>query len=227
MNHRTLSAMSVTLRVAITKKELDRLRACEAICLYHETHCKKRPSDPASDAALKTGSGCEIGPSGDSPDNELIPAIASNDHAHQLDQRNGHISEKNILIPKATTVTLVKTPPVEADKTPMPKEEIIAYLRKRFQNRGSKLLDEIKKHPLSVSYDSDGTTYINGNVMLGSNIKDLVASSFYTIKSRPVVGLQLWYEMLKEINLSHHVIKPDQNLQVPDDKEWFYIGNLT
>lgn len=219
--------MSVTLRVAITKKELDRLRACEAICLYHETHCKKRPSDPASDAALKTGSGCEIGPSGDSPDNELIPAIASNDHAHQLDQRNGHISEKNILIPKATTVTLVKTPPVDNDKTPMPKDQIIGSLRKRFQNRGSKLLDEIRKHPLSVSYDSDGTTCINGNVMQGSDIKDLVASSFYTIKSRPVVGLQLWNEMLKEINLSHHVINPDQNLKVPDDKEWFYIGNLT
>ena len=63
--------------------------------------------------------------------------------------------------------------------------------------------------------------------MQGSDIKDLVASSKNKKKSRPVVGLQLWNEMLKEINLSHHVINPDQNLKVPDDKEWFYIGNLT
>ena len=86
-------------------------------------------------------------------------------------------------------------------------------------------MDEIAKHPLSVSYDNDGTTCIYGNIIEGSDIRDLLASCFYPIKSRPVHGLQLWNDMLKQINLSHHVINPDQN-QLPDDKEWFYLGNL-
>ena len=214
------------------KKELDRLRA---IVLFHETHCKKNHEEQelnVNDASSKTGSGGQIscGPSGDcgdTADNELLPALASTSHMQQDDSRNINLSEKSLLIPNKTSVLLPKTSEVEVNKTPLSKEKIISSIRKRFQKKAGKLLDEIGSHPLSVSYDSQGVTSINGQLVQGSDIRDLLASCFYSIKSKHVNGLQLWNDMLRETNLYHYVVNPDHQHNIPNDEEWFFLGNLT
>ena len=143
------------------------------------------------------------------------------------DVRNGVISDKDILLPGATKVVLPEKREtlLKEKDCGISNEDILSYIRKRFQKRALRLLNELAKHPMAISYDAHGVVTINGTLIENSNIKELLASSFYAIHSINVVGLPMWIDMLKEKQLYSYVINPE--LKEKDyDHEWFYIGNL-
>ena len=218
---------SVTLRVLVSKKELDDLKA---IAAYHEKNCKTnhKTEVDSSDAAVKSGFGSvDIGPDGDHTIQE-IPSFSNAPAEANSDQRNGPVSEKDILISGATSVSIPerKEPFHNSKELPLSNEVIISSIRIRFQKRAMKLLNEIAKHPSLIHYDDKGIVTINGTFFESSNIKDLLASCFYTTHSKEVNGLSMWIEFLKENNLFSNVLNTDlteENL----DAKWFFIGNLT
>ena len=140
------------------------------------------------------------------------------------------------MIPNATTVDLHEKPLKKAEqkgessdfseKSHLSHEEIVASVRKRFQKRALRLLKEIEKNPTALSYDSTGEVTIDGMFVRNSNIKDLLASCFYTIRSKGVTGLLAWIDLLKQNNLFSYVSNPDLNQnELPED--WYFIGNMT
>ena len=147
---------SVTLRVLVSKKELDDLKAVAA---YHEKHCKvnhKTEKVDSSDATIKSGGGSvDVGPNGDHAIQE-IPSFSNAQAEANSDQRNGLVSEKNTLISGATSVYIPekKDPLPNSMELTLSNEEIISSIRKRFQNRALKLLNEIAKHPSLIYYDN-------------------------------------------------------------------------
>ena len=216
---------SVTLRVLIAKKELDELKA---IALYHEKHCKVRHDSgtitSVSDATVKHGAGT-TGPDGDKVV-DMLPSILNTEQ--NIDARNGEIADKDILLQGATTVSLPENKLEETsnENLAISMEDIVSSVRKRFQKKALKLLRDIAKIPNALSYDNHGAVTINGFYVENSDIKDLIASCFYSIRSKNVVGLVLFIQMLKDNQLFGSVSNPELH-QENFDKEWYFIGDLT
>lgn len=219
---------TVTLRVLISKKELDELKA---IVAHHENHCKQTPSEEnviVNDASVKAGAGeVSIGPGGDTNPNPL-PSFTFADKEDTFDVRNGIISDKDILLPGATKVLLPeKKDSLSKEKeSPISNPNILSKIRKRYQKRALRLLNELAKHPMAVSYDNHGVVTINGTLIEKSSIQDLLASTFYAIHSSTVIGLSMWIDMLKEKQLYSYIINPELK-EKNYDHHWYYIGNLT
>ena len=239
---------SVTLRVFIAKKELDDLKAerddlkaerddlkaerddLKAKAAFHEKHCKKiqalEKSDTLDDASQKSGAGIvNVGSDADQMI-ENLPTFTNNYSSESSDARDGKISEKNILLSGSTSVSVPENPVEKSKNVPVPEEKIVTYIRKRFQKKAMRLLLDIAQRPEDISYNHNGEVTLFGTLFKDSDIKDLVAVTFYKIRSKPITGLTKWIEMLKENNLFAYVENPDLKC-LEFDNDWFFIGNLT
>lgn len=167
---------TVTPRVLIAKKELDELKATVA---YYEKHYKPKlsvDSSDANDASVKSGAGeVYIGPSGDCNSGPTLPNFGVNDKEEISDIRNGAISDKDILLQGATKVLLPEHKELLPDEkgSSISYEDILSYIRKRFQKKALKLLNELAKHPMAISYDGKGVVTINGTLIENSNIQGI------------------------------------------------------
>ena len=221
---------SVTLRVFIAKKELDDLmaerddlKAKAAIYLSKIQALEK--SNTLDDASQKSGAGIvNVGPDGDQII-ENLPTFTNNYISESSDARDGKISEKKILLSGSTSVSVPENPDEKSKNLPIPEEKIVTYIRKRFQKKAMRLLRDIAQRPVDISYNHNGEVTLFGTLFKDSDIKDLVAVTFYKIRSKPITGLTKWIEMLKENNLFAYVENPD--LICEFDNGWFFIGNLT
>ena len=62
-------------------------------------------------------------------------------------------------------------------------------------------LQEIKQFPLKINWNRDGLARLNGHYM-NNSIQDLIGLCFYSIRHKKIECLSLWYNVLKECNLT-------------------------
>lgn len=154
-----------------------------------------------------------------------LPSISSTAiNEVPCDQRPQVQSEKQILLsPPAAVCETVNEPLEKSRKRSLADDVIVAKIRKRFRVKARKLLEELKK--LSVYYDESGVITIDGKEIQHSSIFDLIASTFYPIKTQEVVGLLTWFDWLKVSKLwtyvtNRQVLHTEETLP----KDWYFIG---
>ena len=128
-----------------------------------------------------------------------------------------------------TPVTIEKGVPKETvpvpDKTvlPPPNNPVIDFFinikSASLVTRAKNLLNKIKKSDISeLNVTDDGNVYIDGKLLSGANIVDLLPATYYTYKN--AVGKKEWLTKLRDL----HLIRGRDSLVKTMDKEWWYIG---
>ena len=199
----------LSYRVFIEKSELLRLRKIEK--LYNEEKDKKE------NANFTNGGG-------DTFPVDPQPCVSGNNNTDTTDQRDGPIIKKDFIIPKASSAPKIGSQPKEQDFSELSPSAVLAPIWKRYHNKASKLLTEIRLNP-TIQYNHKGEIQIDGTLYEKSDIRELLSVCFYSKNNKEVVALGPFIAFLKDNSLHQSVINP--KLIISDSNyPWFYLGHL-
>ena len=213
---------AVTLRVAISKKELDRLRS---IVEFHEKNCQG--------TNLKVSDQQGSGTSSENRPVNVAKTLPMLGIPGPLDKNRDQrvpktVVEKDILVESSTEQAPEgsETAPKTARLT---QSEIVETVRKRFQVKAKHLLSKIVENHETFSYKDDGSVTIFGKEIPNSDVRHLLQLTFYTIKSRHIFGKDEWFQLLKQLNLFKDFVKNPNFLereQKQNEDDWFFLGEI-
>ena len=199
----------LSYRVFIEKSELLRLRKIEK--LYNEEKDKKE------NANFTNGGG-------DTFPVDPQPCVSGNNNTDTTDQRDGPIIKKDFIIPKASIAPKIGSQQKEQDFSELSPSAVLAPIWKRYHNKASKLLTEIRLNP-TIQYNHKGEIQIDGTLYEKSDIRELLSVCFYSKNNKEVVALGPFIAFLKDNSLYQSVINP--KLIISDSNyPWFYLGHL-
>ena len=183
-----MSENAVVVRVLLTYKVYEKLK--KESQLYQEHLLKKR------NTLLQSGGGNSIDCS-NSDQVSVIPTTST----ENIDQREAIVTEKCTELDGVTKVNIknVEEEKIEVEK--LSDSQILQSIWSRFKTKAEKLLKQFHSYPTRINWDSSGIVTLNGEKYSDVNIKDLLAISFYPIRTKKVLCLSIFIELLKELNL--------------------------
>ena len=132
--------------------------------------------------------------------------------------------KKDFIIPKASSAPKIGSQPKEQDFSELSPSAVLAPIWKRYHNKASKLLTEIRLNP-TIQYNHKGEIQIDGTLYEKSDIRELLSVCFYSKNNKEVVALGPFIAFLKDNSLYQSVINP--KLIISDSNyPWFYLGHL-
>ena len=139
------------------------------------------------------------------------------------DQRAGDVIDPIIEVEGPnSSVQVTHQPEIETER--LSDEEILKSVRKKSYLKAKHLLQEIKHFPLKINWNRDGLARLNGHYM-NNSIQDLIGLCFYSIRHKKIECLSLWYNVLKECNLTIYVT--NWELKQSELKNgWFFLGSV-
>ena len=182
------SESQVSVKVLINKAIYEKLK--KESQLYQE-HCLKKAQ--TSETVLQTGGGDCIN------DDEKVPVVP-NLSSENTDQREAIVTEKCTELDGVTKVE-VKEDEQKNDTEKLADSEILKYIWTRFKIKAAKLLKQFHNFPTRIDWDSSGIVTLNGEKYHDVKITDLLAISFYPVRTKKVLCLSIFIELLKELNL--------------------------
>jgi hypothetical protein len=119
-------------------------------------------------------------------------------------------------------------------------QRLIKLVPKSSQNKAEKLLDQLQKHPSDITWQSDGTIFLNQSSLFGSNIFDLfpklfkknshpenipnllqVASSIATLGLGHLINGFLTRGLTRKVPILNH---SELKLKIEHSKNWYFLG---
>ena len=140
------------------------------------------------------------GHSNDWSNSDQVPVIPTTS-TENIDQREAIVTEKCTELDGETKVNVknVEEEKIEVEK--LSDSQILQSIWSRFRNKAEKLLKQFHSYPTRINWDSTGIVTLNGEKYSDVNIKDLLAISFYPIRTKKVLCLSIFIELLKELNM--------------------------
>ena len=89
----------------------------------------------------------------------------------------------------------------------------LAMLPKTLRESGEHLLNELKRHPNRVQWDSSNTVSIDGEVLRGSNIIDLIGNVLRTRKTKSPAHADAFLRLLADINAPDEMVRNEAESQ--------------
>ena len=183
-----MSESEISIKVLINKGLYEKLK--KESQLYQE-HCLKK--NPTSESILQTGGGnC-------TSDEEKVPVIP-NLSTENVDQREANVTEKCTELDGVAKIE-VKKEQQENDTEKLADSDILKHIWSRFQPKAQKLLKQFHNFPTRLNWDSSGFVTLNGEKYSDVKITDLLAICFYPVRTKKVLCLPIFIELLKEMNL--------------------------
>ena len=149
--------------------------------------------NPTSESILQTGGGNCIN------DEEKVPVIP-NLSTENVDQREANVTEKCTELDGVAKIE-VKKEQQENDTEKLADSDILKHIWSRFQIKAQKLLKQFHNFPTRLNWDSSGFVTLNGEKYSDVKITDLLAICFYPVRTKKVLCLPIFIELLKEMNL--------------------------
>ena len=198
----------LSYRVFIEKSELLRLRKIEK--LYNEGSTAKKEN---ANFTIGHGNTFPVDPQ---------PCSSNTDTNDQRDGENPMI-KKEIIIPGASYAPKTSETK-EQDTGELSPSAVLAPIWKRYQNKASKLLTEIRLNP-TIHYNSKGEVSIDGTLYEKSDIRELLSACFYTKNNKQIEAIGPFIAFLKDNSLYQSVKNP--KLIISESKyPWYYLGMM-
>ena len=185
-----MSENEVSVKVLINLKVYEKLKRESQ--LYHEHCLSKRNTLIQSPVQSGGGSDCN--------NSEQVPVIPTTS-TENIDQREATVTEKCTELDGVTKVNVKDEKEEKVEVTKLSDSDILQSIWSRFKHKAEKLLKQFHSHPTRINWDSSGIVTLNGEKYSNVNIKDLLAIAFYPIRTKKVLCLSIFIELLKELNL--------------------------